>query len=69
MNREKPTDKLLEELFELLADQGRYALDEDTNSDPPNSKLAERIDLLICGVANHTGKPSVTAVKKRFGNG
>jgi hypothetical protein len=47
MNCEKPTDKLLEELFELLADQGRYALDEDRNRNPPNSKRADRIDLLI----------------------
>jgi len=47
MNRENPTDELLEELFELLADQGRYALDEDTNSDPRDSKLAARIDLNI----------------------
>ncbi len=47
MNREKPTDELLEELFELLADLRCDALEEDTNCDPRDSELTERIDLLI----------------------
>jgi hypothetical protein len=47
MNREKSTDELLEELFELLADQRCEASEEGRNSDPCDPELTERIDLLI----------------------
>ena len=56
MNRSKLREKLLEKLFELLADRQRSARGEDGTYDPSHRKRIERVGFLIAKLQAGQGK-------------